>query len=303
MPRSAITTGAVDLVLPVAEIPDATHRIRPANSRRPRRKTRRSPRRRRRRTGCRRSSIFCARRPPYDFTLYKQGTLQRRIERRMAMAAIEADDMDRYLDMLRSDEDELDLLAKDLAHQRHQLFPRSEGVRSAGREDHSGPGPQPPARSAAAHLDRGMQHRRGDLFPCHALPRADRGGKAQHQAAGLRLRCRSGCGGERPRGPLPGIDRGGRVAGAARPLLREGGPRLPRVARTARRGGLHGAGCAGRSAVLAPRPDFLPESSDLSAARSAGEGPLAVPFRAARGRHPAAWQLRRPSAMPMAASR
>src|ERR1039458_7264316 len=33
----------------------------------------------------------------YDFTLYKEGTLQRRIERRMAMVGIETDDMDRYL--------------------------------------------------------------------------------------------------------------------------------------------------------------------------------------------------------------
>ena len=32
----------------------------------------------------------------------------------MAMAAIESDDMDRYLDILRSDKHELDLLAKDL---------------------------------------------------------------------------------------------------------------------------------------------------------------------------------------------
>ena len=50
----------------------------------------------------------------YDFTLYKQGTLQRRIERRMAMATIEADCTDRYLEMLRDDATELDLLAKDL---------------------------------------------------------------------------------------------------------------------------------------------------------------------------------------------
>jgi two-component system CheB/CheR fusion protein len=50
----------------------------------------------------------------HDFTLYKQGTLERRVERRMAMAAIETDDMDRYLDLLRSDAIELDLLAKDL---------------------------------------------------------------------------------------------------------------------------------------------------------------------------------------------
>ena len=50
----------------------------------------------------------------HDFRLYKPGTLQRRIERRMAMAAIKTDDMDRYLEMLRSDAGELDLLAKDL---------------------------------------------------------------------------------------------------------------------------------------------------------------------------------------------
>jgi len=50
----------------------------------------------------------------HDFTLYKQGTLQRRIERRMAMAAIETDDADRYLEILRSDTNELNLLAKDL---------------------------------------------------------------------------------------------------------------------------------------------------------------------------------------------
>jgi two-component system CheB/CheR fusion protein len=50
----------------------------------------------------------------HDFSLYKPGTLQRRIERRMAMTAIEIDDMDRYLDVLRSDTIELDLLAKDL---------------------------------------------------------------------------------------------------------------------------------------------------------------------------------------------
>jgi len=49
-----------------------------------------------------------------DFTLYKPGTLQRRIERRMALAAIEAGDTERYLDILRAEPGELDLLAKDL---------------------------------------------------------------------------------------------------------------------------------------------------------------------------------------------
>jgi two-component system, chemotaxis family, CheB/CheR fusion protein len=112
MPRSAITTGAVDLVLPVAEIPKALIKYdrRMAQSRA-------------------RNDLH----PPdathdwlpeiiellrtksaHDFRLYKPGTLQRRIERRMAMAAIETDDMDRYLEVLRIDTNEIELLAKDL---------------------------------------------------------------------------------------------------------------------------------------------------------------------------------------------
>ena len=50
----------------------------------------------------------------HNFTLYKPGTLQRRIERRMAMTTIETDNVARYLELLRSDDRELDLLAKDL---------------------------------------------------------------------------------------------------------------------------------------------------------------------------------------------
>ena len=49
---------------------------------------------------------------PHDFSLYKQGTLQRRIERRMAMAGIESSV--RYLQVLREDSGERELLAKDL---------------------------------------------------------------------------------------------------------------------------------------------------------------------------------------------
>ena len=112
MPRSAILTGAVDLVRPLASIPDALvkfHRrmalsraaVAPAET------------------------ISCANwlpgiidllrtRTAHDFRLYKEGTLTRRIERRMAMASIETDDMERYLDALKNDEKELDRLATDL---------------------------------------------------------------------------------------------------------------------------------------------------------------------------------------------
>ncbi len=112
MPRSAISTGAVDLVLPVAKMPEALvkHRRQMEFAGTP--------------TALRPDEVATDRLPEivdllrtktaHDFTLYKPGTLQRRIERRMALAAIESDDMGRYLEMLRSNAGELELLAKDL---------------------------------------------------------------------------------------------------------------------------------------------------------------------------------------------
>ncbi len=103
MPRSAIMTGAVDLVLPVAEIPEILAKY------------------------DRWKALAPDDHPPdrlaeivdlvrtktsHDFTLYKPGTLMRRIERRMALAGV--DNVGRYLDLLGKDAGELDLLAKDL---------------------------------------------------------------------------------------------------------------------------------------------------------------------------------------------
>jgi len=113
MPRSAVMTGAVDLVLPVTEIPDALV------------KYSRSLDLVRTRNGLHSKEEaaqdwlpevidLLRAKTAHDFTLYKPGTLQRRIERRMAMAAIESDGMEHYLGILKSDPGELDLLAKDL---------------------------------------------------------------------------------------------------------------------------------------------------------------------------------------------
>ena len=119
----------------------------------------------------------------HDFTLYKPGTLQRRIERRMAMAAIETDDMDRYLDVLRSDAGELDLLAKDLLINVTSFFRDPKVFDFLAREDRSRSGPQPAAGSAAAHLDRRMQHGRRNLLPGHALPR----GRSRRRKRNIKL--------------------------------------------------------------------------------------------------------------------
>ncbi|BBK44411.1 protein-glutamate methylesterase [Allostella vacuolata] len=108
MPRSAIATGMVDLVLPVDKIPEAlvargrgTDGVASAAAAAP---------------GFRLGEVvdLLRQKTSHDFRLYKPGTLQRRIERRMAMAAIEPSDMDRYLAILRDDRQERDLLAKDL---------------------------------------------------------------------------------------------------------------------------------------------------------------------------------------------
>ena len=112
MPRSAIATGAVDLVLPVAKIPDALvtydRRMtltRTQNGSRPKDGT---P------EWLPEIIDLLHTKTRHDFRLYKSGTLQRRIERRMAMAAIDSDGMERYLEVLRSNTSELDLLATDL---------------------------------------------------------------------------------------------------------------------------------------------------------------------------------------------
>ena len=105
MPRNAIMTGGVNRVLPVAEIPNALNT--PAVIYEP------DP----------------TDTPPdwlaevvellrvntaHDFTLYKPGTLERRIERRAVMASGDDNDVNHYIQTLRSDPQELSLLAKDL---------------------------------------------------------------------------------------------------------------------------------------------------------------------------------------------
>jgi two-component system CheB/CheR fusion protein len=112
MPRSAIATGFVNVVLPAAKIAAALIE----HVRQPMRLRRQNALIRANGTPDWLSEIIDLLRAKtaHDFTLYKEGTLQRRIERRMAMASIKTGDANRYLEILRSDASELDLLAKDL---------------------------------------------------------------------------------------------------------------------------------------------------------------------------------------------
>ena len=104
MPRSAILTGAVDLVLPAAKIPEAILKY---DARAPKNAPLQEP-----------AQHWLAQiiellraKTAHDFRMYKHGTLQRRIERRMAL---QTGDMGLYLQKLRDDPGEIELLAKDL---------------------------------------------------------------------------------------------------------------------------------------------------------------------------------------------
>lgn len=109
MPQSAIAGGAVDRVLKAAKIPAAlaefVQGLGGAVTPPPPEVT----------TDVLPKIIDLLRKnTPHDFTLYKMGTLQRRIERRMALASIPVIDMARYLAVLEKDPAELELLATDL---------------------------------------------------------------------------------------------------------------------------------------------------------------------------------------------
>ena len=110
MPRSAIETGSVDLVLPVAEIPKAL-------ADHPWRVFAGTPGEAPQGTSQDRVPEIVSllrEKSAHDFTLYKPGTLRRRIARRMAMADIDAGAGDAYLDLLHRDPAELNNLMKDL---------------------------------------------------------------------------------------------------------------------------------------------------------------------------------------------
>ncbi len=102
MPKSVIATGAADFVLPAAEIAPALLRFSAGFA---------TPS-----TLPGTSAIIALLKSltTHDFTLYKTGTLERRIARRMTMAGFGTAETERYMERLRADEDERQLLANDL---------------------------------------------------------------------------------------------------------------------------------------------------------------------------------------------
>jgi two-component system CheB/CheR fusion protein len=111
MPQNAILTGAVDHVLAVAEIPATLVAY---NLRAPARRNMTRTASAETTASLHRVVDLLRRVTAHDFTLYKEGTLRRRIERRMTLLTIEPENWAAYLDILKDDPAEAELLAKDL---------------------------------------------------------------------------------------------------------------------------------------------------------------------------------------------
>lgn len=112
MPKSAIATGCVDLVLPLAEIAKhlTRHRLAEPDPTDPDEAGHDTP------GSARLGDLIelLRQKTAHDFKLYKPGTLQRRVERRMGMAGLSSDNFDGYLALLRQDSAELEELSHDL---------------------------------------------------------------------------------------------------------------------------------------------------------------------------------------------
>ena len=110
MPQSAIATGLVDRILPLAEMPKALARRGLGMAGQPEAPIL---------LGLPVADLgaiisLLKETTAHDFRQYKPGTIERRIERRMALLAIARGDYAGYLDRLRADPAEPELLARDL---------------------------------------------------------------------------------------------------------------------------------------------------------------------------------------------
>ena len=127
MPKSAIKTGQADRTLPVAGIPGAL--INRASAIRAQPSAAKSDVNGETENGFLEILNLVRQKTHQDFSLYKTGTLERRIERRMAMAGIA--DAARYVERLRSDPAELDSLGHDLLINVTEFFREFRGFRGA----------------------------------------------------------------------------------------------------------------------------------------------------------------------------
>ena len=283
MPDSAIAAGMVDLVLPVQQIPERLVGFARALAR---------P-----------GGILVAAEPPpdlaslrnaicevlraqlgHDFAGYKDRHFLRRVQRRMQV--LQLDEPDGLSRAAAAGAGGGGAAVPGPADRRHQLLPRPRCLRGAGRAGRAEAVRGPRRRRHGAGLGAGLRHRRGGLFPRHAAARAHgRRCAAVPQVqifatdideAALAV-ARAG------RYPAALLPAASRPSGCERFFTADGGSYVVSQG-GARAVHLLPAQRDPRPAVLAARPDLLPQPADLPGRRAAGPADPAVPLCAAAGR-------------------
>ena len=184
MPRSAIATGLIDYELPPAEMPAqlvayVAHAFggppRPADEPPPKTEN-----------ALKKIFVLLRAQTSHDFSQYKLNTINRRIERRIAVQQISS--FDEYVKYLQQTPAEVEALFRDLLIGVTNFFRDPEAFKAIEEPIIPKPSGLPaiPAGGAGPCVVPRVLNRRGGLFPCHPASRAPAGDEAEFQGAGLR---------------------------------------------------------------------------------------------------------------------
>ena len=185
MPRSAIATGLVDYVLPPAEMPaQLIAYVAHAFGKPPRPAAAPAPKAE---NALKKIFVLLRAQTGHDFSQYKQNTIHRRIERRMAVHQIEA--MDEYVRYLAADTRGGGGALSRPVDRRHQFLPRPGGLRGARGTGH----PEALCRQARGRRDPRLGRRAAPParrpIPSPSCSQEQHGGaEAELQGAGIRHR-------------------------------------------------------------------------------------------------------------------
>ena len=182
MPRSAIATGLVDYVLPPAEMPaQLIAYVAHAFGRTPRPVSLPAPK-----AGDAMKKVFILLRAQtgHDFSQYKQSTINRRVERRMAVHQIER--LNEYVRHLQQTPAEVEALFRDLLIGVTNFFRDPEAFAALRGTGHPATFCRQGRGCSDPRLGARLLHRRGSLFHRHPAPGADGTAEAEFQGAGVR---------------------------------------------------------------------------------------------------------------------
>ena len=184
MPRSVIATGLVDYVLPPAEMPAqliafVSHAFGNALSASPLTKSE---------DQVKKIFVLLRAQTGHDFSQYKQTTISRRIERRMAIHQIEG--LADYVRYLQRDTGRGGGPVWRPPDRRHQFFPRHRGVRGVRGSRHRAPLRRQARGRRDSRVGGRLFHRRRGLLHRHPAPGAHARAETEFPGAVLRHRYR-----------------------------------------------------------------------------------------------------------------